>query len=142
MFSWNALVPDFILMEFNVNPDRAHMFDEYLESDYICLIDWPVRFTDLNPVQTVWGVQRREIVTLFPSPRTIQCLKAPFLEKWDRLPQEFINCLGCNHIGCKSCIILKGKNISYEPIFLFMFESFILYLHILINLTHFHECLL
>lgn len=41
--------PAFTLMDYNVRPVRAHLVDEFLESETIRLLDWLTRSPDLNP---------------------------------------------------------------------------------------------
>ncbi|GFV12610.1 hypothetical protein TNCV_4425631 [Trichonephila clavipes] len=48
------LSPDYILVEAmddNAWPQRAHVVDEYLEEEDICLIDWPSRSPDFNHIK-------------------------------------------------------------------------------------------
>ncbi|GFW56789.1 DDE_3 domain-containing protein [Trichonephila clavipes] len=43
--------PDFFIMDDNARPHRAYLVDEFLESDDICRMDWPVRSPGLIPVE-------------------------------------------------------------------------------------------
>lgn len=47
----DAVGPDFILMDYNVHPDIANLFDEILECENICLMYWPARFPSLNHIE-------------------------------------------------------------------------------------------
>ncbi|GBM75723.1 hypothetical protein AVEN_92726-1 [Araneus ventricosus] len=48
-----AVGPYFILMDDNARPHRAHLVDDFLESEDIRRMDWPIRSSDLNPIEHV-----------------------------------------------------------------------------------------
>ncbi|GFY21723.1 transposable element Tcb2 transposase [Trichonephila clavipes] len=48
-----AVDRDFILMDENARPHRAHTIDEFLENEDICWIDWPAKSSDPNPIEHV-----------------------------------------------------------------------------------------
>ncbi|GFU06288.1 hypothetical protein TNCV_4765831 [Trichonephila clavipes] len=51
---------------------KAHLVDEFLESEDICRMDWPVSSPDLIHMKHAWDALEQAIVTLKPSPRTTQ----------------------------------------------------------------------
>ncbi|GBN48829.1 Transposable element Tc1 transposase [Araneus ventricosus] len=109
-----AVLPEFILMEDNARPHRALLVDEFLESEDIRRTDWPARSPDLNPIEHVWDALRRAIATRKPPPRTIQEMKTAFLNEWDQLPQEMINCvISSMKSHCKACITVRGDHTPY-----------------------------
>lgn len=55
-----AVIPDFILMN-NAQPHRAHLVDDFLESEDIRQMNYPARFRDLSPVEHVWDTMGRAI---------------------------------------------------------------------------------
>ncbi|GBM18963.1 hypothetical protein AVEN_1583-1 [Araneus ventricosus] len=61
-----AVGPEFILMDDNARPHRGLLVDEFLESEDIRRMDWPVISPDLNPIQHVWDALGRAITTRNP----------------------------------------------------------------------------
>ncbi|GBN56780.1 hypothetical protein AVEN_245927-1 [Araneus ventricosus] len=80
-------------MDDNARPNRALLVDEFLESEDIRRMDWPARSSDLNPIEHVCDAVGRAIANRNPSQRTIQEMKTTWLNEFDQLPQEMINCL-------------------------------------------------
>lgn len=56
-----AIGPTFVLIDYNTCPHRAHIVDDYLESEGITRIAWPAYSPDLNPI----------VSSRFPSPATL-----------------------------------------------------------------------
>lgn len=69
-----------ILVDYNVRTDRAHLDDEFLKSEDVCLTDCPARYPDIN---SCLGHCGRTIATRFPPLRSVQSLKIAYLEEWD-----------------------------------------------------------
>ncbi|GFX19263.1 transposable element Tc1 transposase [Trichonephila clavipes] len=61
---------------------RAHLVDEFLESEDIHRMDWPVISEDLISILHAWSALRRAIATHKPPLRTIQGLKTELLNEW------------------------------------------------------------
>lgn len=79
----NAIRFDFILIYYNTCPYRAHLVNQFLESEDICLMDWEARSLHLNQVQHIWDAMMRKIWVRFPPLRTTQDLKRVLLVEWD-----------------------------------------------------------
>ena len=106
--------PDIILMDDNARPHRAHLVDEFLESEDILRMDWPARSRDLNPIEHAWDALGRAIATRNPPPRTIHGLKTALLNKWDKLPKELIHSLiSSMKSRCEACISVRGDHTPY-----------------------------
>ena len=58
-----AVGDDFILMDDNAHPHRAHVVTDYSETESILRMDWTSRSPDLNPIQHVWNVLQRNVTT-------------------------------------------------------------------------------
>ncbi|GBM58914.1 hypothetical protein AVEN_80714-1 [Araneus ventricosus] len=109
-----AVGPEFILMGDNARPHRALLVEEFLESEDIRRVDWPVRSPDHNPIEHVWDALGKAIETRNPPPRTIQEMKTALLNEWGQLPQEMINCLILSMKSrCKACISVRGDHTPY-----------------------------
>ena len=57
----SAIGPDFILMDDNARPRRAHVTDAYLERETTVRIDWPDRSPDLNPIEHAWDMLQHAV---------------------------------------------------------------------------------
>lgn len=121
-----SVIPDFILMGKNSHSQRAHLFDDFLESEDIHWMDWS---PDLNPRPSF---RSSSCLKRFrknnchshppPPPRTIQDLKTTSLNEWDTLPQELISCfVSSMKSRCEGLYICKS--IPYPLLTHFLFES-------------------
>ena len=72
-----AISPDFILMDDNARPHRAHMH-------------WPARSPDLNPIEHAWDMLQHAVSTRPVQPRTLQELKDALVAEWRLIPQNRI----------------------------------------------------
>ncbi|GFW55417.1 transposable element Tcb2 transposase [Trichonephila clavipes] len=82
---------DFLFMDDNARPHRAHFVDEFLESEDIKRIPSPANSPDLNPIENLWDYLGRAIARRHPPPRDVNGLKAALLEEWSLIPQTVIN---------------------------------------------------
>ncbi|GFS76135.1 transposable element Tcb2 transposase [Trichonephila clavipes] len=58
-FNGGSVNLDFISMDDNARPQRAHLVNEFLESEDICRMDWLVRSPDLNPIAAIPKLKAR-----------------------------------------------------------------------------------
>ena len=66
-----AIGPQFILMDDNACPHRAHLVDQYLDNESIERMEWPSRSPDLNPIEHVWDMIGRAVYARVNPPRTL-----------------------------------------------------------------------
>ena len=57
----DAIGPEFIQINNNALPHRAHATNDYLECETIIRMDWPARSPDLNPIEYAWDILQRAI---------------------------------------------------------------------------------
>lgn len=60
--------PNFILMDYNVRLNRVHLIDEFLERQYVRLMDWPVRSSGQNHIQHIWMLRIGKLELAFQVP--------------------------------------------------------------------------
>ena len=62
-----AVGPIFVLMDDNASPHRAAIVDDYLESEGIARMMWPVYSPDLNSIENLWDALGRNVSSRFLS---------------------------------------------------------------------------
>ncbi|GFS94658.1 transposable element Tcb2 transposase [Trichonephila clavipes] len=72
--SRGAMGAEFLFMDDNARPHRAHIVDECLQSEDITRMDWPAYSPDLNPVKHVWDMLGRRIQPVSPLPHVYRNL--------------------------------------------------------------------
>jgi len=53
-------------------------------------LDWPAQSPDLNPIENLWAIIKRNITTQ-PIAKSLQELEKQVLNEWWSIPQETIN---------------------------------------------------
>lgn len=109
-----AVGPEFIFMDDNARPHRAHLVDDFLESEDIRRMEWPARSPDLNPIEHVWDALGRRVGERQPPPRNLQELKMALLEEWVLLPDNLIlNLVQSMNRRCMACRSVRGNHTPY-----------------------------
>lgn len=109
-----AIGPDFILMDDNARPHRAHVTDAYLEREAIDRMDWPARSPDLNPIEHAWDILQRAVSARPVQPRTLQELKDALVAEWRLIPQNRIQTLITSmRRRCRAVIDARGRHTRY-----------------------------
>ena len=96
---------DFILMDDNARPHRAHAVNDYLRAEGIQRMDpWPACSPDLNPIEHLWDEMGRTVNDQLTRGDTLNDLRRYLQAAWDEIPQEKITrlvrsmrrrCLAC-----------------------------------------------
>ena len=73
--------PAFVLMDDNARSHRAAIVVDYLESEGIARIAWPVYSFALNPIENLWDALDRAISSRFSPPATLVDLKTALQEE-------------------------------------------------------------
>ncbi len=55
----------------------------FLKKNRVKVIQWPSMSPDLNPIEHLWGILKRQVE--HHSPSSIQCLKEVILEEWKKI---------------------------------------------------------
>lgn len=110
----SAVGPDFILMDDNARPDRAHVTDAYLAREKTVRMDWPARSPDLNPIEHAWDVLQHAGSARSVQPRTLQDLKNALVAKWRLIPQNRIRTLiASTRRRCRAVTDARGRHTRY-----------------------------
>ena len=119
-FVWpyaGAVVEDFVLMDDNARPHRAHVVTEYLEREGIERMDWPAR---INPIEHVWDILQRRISARPVQPQTREDLTRALIEEWSRIPRPAIRKLIRSFKSrCRAVIDAQGGHMRYWRYLLF-----------------------
>ena len=110
-----AMDPErFVLVEDNARPHRAHRVDSVLENHGISRMDRPVCSPDMNPIENVCGLLKRNISRLILPEDTIQDLENALIREWDDLPQDYIDkCVLSLRRRTDACVRAMGSYTKY-----------------------------
>lgn len=70
-----AIGNDLILMGDNVRFHRALLVKDYFEGHGFERMEWPVQYSDLNPIEIVWDYLVRYFAALSPFPKFLHDLE-------------------------------------------------------------------
>ncbi|GFU41982.1 transposable element Tc3 transposase [Trichonephila clavipes] len=103
---------DFIFMDDNA-PCQV-LIDDFLETENIQHMSWPVNSSDLNPIELVWDMLGRQIEALSHPPSSVTELKRALQEAWNRLsPQHFHYLIESMVNRCAACLAVRGDHTPY-----------------------------
>ena len=109
-----AIGADFILMEDNARPYRAHVTNQYLEDATIVRMDWPARSLDMNPIEHAWDMLQKAISARSVQPTAVPQLRTALQEEWARLPQQQLRRLiSSMRRRCQTVIDARGNHTRY-----------------------------
>ncbi|GFV64049.1 transposable element Tc3 transposase [Trichonephila clavipes] len=101
-------------MDDNAPCHRAVLIDDFLETENIQRISWPVKSPDLNPIEHVWDMIGRQIPALSHPPSSVTELKRALQEVWNHLSPQLIHHLIARMVNlCAACLAVRGDHTSY-----------------------------
>ena len=86
-----ALRQKFVFQQDNAAPHRAHATQQFLRDNGVAVTDWPALSPDLNPIENVWAMLKREIRQRCP--QTLGELEHTLTQVWHEVvtPRLFKN---------------------------------------------------
>ncbi|GFW29762.1 transposable element Tcb1 transposase [Trichonephila clavipes] len=94
--------------------DEVLLPHDCLDSESIQRLVWPARSLDVNPIENVWDVLRRQVSGRNYPPTKKNTLIRALKEEWDKLPQQLLDNVVQSMVRrVESCITLHGGHISY-----------------------------
>ncbi|GFX08848.1 transposable element Tc1 transposase [Trichonephila clavipes] len=109
-----AVGPDFIFMDDNAPCHRVVLIDDFLETENIQRMSWPVNSPDLNPIEHVWDMLGRQIAALSHPPSSVTELKRALQEAWNRLSPQLIHHLIAGMVNrCAAFLAVRGDHAPY-----------------------------
>lgn len=73
--------PSFVVMYDNACPHRAAIVDDFLKSEEVAHMEWPINSLDLNPIENVWDAFDGAVCRRFPPPATLRNLETDLPEE-------------------------------------------------------------
>ena len=109
-----AIGADFILMDDNARPHRAHVTNQYLEDATIVRMAWPARSPDMNPIEHAWDMLQKASFARPVQPKTVPQLRTALQEEWARLTQQQLGRLiSSMRRWCQTVMDARGHHTCY-----------------------------
>jgi transposase len=85
---------------------------DFLEKNVPKVIDWPSYSPDLNPIENLWAIVKRNVEKRMP--KNLGELEEFMVEEWDRIPESTLKHLVDSMRGrCLEVLEKNGETISY-----------------------------
>ncbi len=111
-FASEKMPKNWIFQQDNDPKYTSRLLKQFFVEEKICLLPWPSCSPDLNPIENVWAILKRNIEKR--NPENLENLKAIIVEEWQNLDQQIIfNCIMSMTSRVQSLIERKGKKINY-----------------------------
>ena len=108
----NALYPDgWKLQEDNSSVHKSKLSESYKKSVMIRTIDWPANSPDLNHIENLWAILKKQIQN--KAPKDIKELEKLIETEWQTFDQEFLANFINSMKRCQMVIASDGKKINY-----------------------------
>jgi transposase len=100
------------LQQDNDPKHTSRVAKEFLQENVPTVMDWPSNSPDLNPIENLWSVLKRNVE--LRQPRNIGELESFMKEEWSKIPQDIIkNLVGSMKERCRLVIENNGERIPY-----------------------------
>lgn len=74
-------------MQDNARPHTARCVNDYLLDVGIQKVQWPARSQDMNPIEHVWDMLKRNVKSNPNPPQTLYNFKTALVAAWEEIPQ-------------------------------------------------------
>lgn len=100
------------LQQDNDPKHKSRVAMEFLQENVPTVMDWPSNSPDLNPIENLWSILKRNVE--LRQPNNIGELDSFMKEEWSKIPQDIIkNLVRSMKQRCKLVIENKGERIPY-----------------------------
>ncbi|CDQ58389.1 unnamed protein product [Oncorhynchus mykiss] len=72
----------------NATSHTARSLCDFLQVRNVSVLPWPVKSTDLNPIENVWKLLDRRVRARAIRPRNVQELAGALVEEWGNISQQ------------------------------------------------------
>ncbi len=84
----------------------------FLNENFPEVMDWPSNSPDLNPIENIWAIVKRNVEMRMP--KDLPELEQYMIEEWDRIPNNIIiNFISSMRRRCEMIIENNGERINY-----------------------------
>lgn len=91
---------------------KSRLAEDFLQKNVPELIDWPSNSPDLNPIENLWGLVKRNVEK--KKPRNLDDLEEFMIEECDLISDEIINNLvNSMRKRCEEVIKVNGERIKF-----------------------------
>ncbi|GFU74401.1 transposable element Tcb1 transposase [Trichonephila clavipes] len=109
-----AMGAEFLFMDDNARRHGSNIVNEFLQSEDITHMDWPVYSPNLNPIEHVWDMLGRRIAARQLPPTCLPEVRSVLLDEWYNIPQDQIdNWILSMPRRCRASIASSGRHTSY-----------------------------
>ena len=89
----------------------SHVARAFLSENFPEVMDWPSNSPDLNPIENLWAIVKRNVEMRMP--KNLSELEQYMAEEWDRIPNSvLINCIRSMRRRCEMIIENNGERIN------------------------------
>ena len=100
------------LQQDNDPKHTSRIAKEFLDNNVPEVMDWPSNSPDLNPIENMWAIIKRNVE--IRQPKNIVELDRFMVEEWNNIPQNvIINLIGSMNERCQLVIDNNGERIPY-----------------------------
>lgn len=103
---------DWRLQQDNDPKHTSRLAKKFLQENVPAVMDWPSNSPDLNPIENLWGLVKRNVEKR--KPKNLDDLEKFMIEEWELIPDEVINNLVMSmRARCEEVIKVKGERIKF-----------------------------
>jgi transposase len=100
------------LQQDNDPKHTSHVAKDFLQENVPAVMDWPSNSPDLNPIENLWAIVKRNVE--LRQPKNIGDLEQFMKEEWEKIPQNIIiNLVRSMKERCRLVIEKHGERIPY-----------------------------
>ena len=90
----------------------SRLAKNFLQENVPVVMDWPSNSPDLNPIENLWALVKRNVEKR--KPKNLDDLGEFMVEEWEKIPDEIINNLVRSmKRRCEEIIRTKGERINF-----------------------------
>ena len=77
-------------------------------------MDWPAKSPDLNPIENIWGLMKRQVAPRIHGDHRLPDLRRIVTEEWNGLPMVTVNrCIASMRNRSTEVIVVRGGSTHY-----------------------------
>ena len=80
--------PDMTLQHDNATCYTARSVRDFLQDRNVSVLPWPAKSPDLNPIEHIWDLLDRKVISRAIPPRNVWELAGALVEEWGNISQQ------------------------------------------------------